>query len=134
MASKRSQTLSLLGRELGQFLLIGALGIATLRLTQHFWHEPLTMLAGTTAIVAMMLLVKRSLAITLTGLGVGIVGPVAEMQAVRAGAWSYASAHIEGVPAWLFLVWCTVGIFVASTYEFLRVLIAQAEAAGANGP
>lgn len=127
MDKKQPGTLSQLGRELGQFLLITALAVATLRLLQHYWQEPLTMLAGTSGIVAAMLLVKRTLSITLVALGFGILGPLAEMRAVDAGALSYTAAHIEGVPAWLFLAWGVVGIFVASAHDFLRVLIAQVE-------
>lgn len=125
MSTNRSDTLSVLGRELGKFTLICVLAFGLLRLTQHFWDDALTMLAGSSAIVAIMLLVKRDLAVTVVGLLVGILGPLAEMRGVAVGAWTYARPNIEGVPAWLFLVWCAVGIIIACLYEFLRVLIAQ---------
>lgn len=127
MSTNRSDSLSLLGRELGKFILVCVLGFGLLRLTQHFWDDALIMLAGSSAAVAGMLLVKRDLAVTVTGLLAGVLGPLAEMKAVEAGAWAYANPHFEGVPAWLFLIWCAFGILVACLYELLRVLIAQAE-------
>lgn len=133
MTTRGKSTLSRLGRELGQFLLISALGFAILRLTQHLWQDPVTMMAGGALIVALMLLVKRDLAVTLTGLGMGIVGPLFEMRGVAAGAWSYSQTHVEGVPAWLFLLWGGIGIFIASLYEFLRSLIAEAQSAQGDG-
>lgn len=132
MSTKETGTLSSLGRELGQFLLVCLLGFATLRLVEQYWQEPITMLAGASVIFAAMLLVKRNLAITLTGLGVGVLGPLAEMQGVAAGAWSYAQPNIEGVPAWLFLVWGTAGIFVVSACDFLRELIDQVQRHGSG--
>lgn len=116
------------------FLLICLLGFGMMRLIQHFWSDPLTMLVGSSAIVAGMLLVKRDLATTVAGLLMGVLGPLAEMRAVGAGAWTFTNPHFEGLPAWMFLVWGCIGIFVASLYEFLRVLIAQAEPPDIDGP
>lgn len=127
MSSERSTNISLLGRELGQFLLISALTFAMVRLIEHFWPDALVMIAGSAVIVVAMLLVKRDLAVTVTGLLLGVLGPFGEMALVDAGALTYAQHHIEGVPAWLFLVWCAGGIFVASLFAFIRVLIAQTE-------
>lgn len=127
MSSKQSQTLSLLGKELGQFLLICALAFGLMRLTEHYWTDVLKMLAGSAGIMAAMLLVKRSIAMIATGLAAAVLGPTFAMHAVNAGALSFAAPHFEGIPAWLFPVWGAGGIFMASLYEFLRVLIAQAE-------
>ncbi|MEM8554120.1 MAG: hypothetical protein AAGF71_04755 [Pseudomonadota bacterium] len=132
MSNDGSSSLSVLGRELGQYLLICGLGFLSLRLMQNFWDDPLTMIAGSSVLVAGMLLVKRDLAITVTGIAVGILGPLGDMAAVRVGAWSYTTPHVEGVPAWLFLQWGAVGIFVAATYEFLRVLILQTDGHGSD--
>ncbi|WP_172330970.1 hypothetical protein [Mangrovicoccus sp. HB161399] len=127
MSSKQTETLSLLGKELGQFLLICALAFGLMRLTEHYWTDVLKMLAGSAGIMAAMLLVKRTLAMTVTGLAAGVLGPTFAMHAVNAGALTFAAPHLEGIPAWLFPVWGAGGIFVGSLYEFLRVLIAQAE-------
>lgn len=115
------------------FLLICVLGFALMRLIQHFWQDALTMLAGCSAIVAGMLLVKRDLGTTVAGLLVGVIGPLAEMRAVGAGAWTYANPHFEGLPAWMFLVWGAIGIFIASLYELLRVLIVHADPPDIDG-
>lgn len=133
MSDKEVTSLSLLGRELGQFLLICLGMFAMIQLIEHFWNDPLTMLAGSAALVAAMLLVKRDLAVSVTGLAVGVIAPLAEMPLVEVGAWSYGADHIEGVPSWLFLVWCAIGIFIGSLFEFLRVLIAQAETPRIDG-
>ncbi|WP_138469492.1 hypothetical protein [Poseidonocella sp. HB161398] len=132
MSTTQSERLSLLGKELGQFLLICALAFGLMRLMQHYWQDALTMLAGSAGIMAAMLLVKRDLAIAVTGLAAGVVGPVFAMKAVEVGAWSFAAPHLEGIPAWLFTVWGAGGIFFACFFEFVRVLIAQAETLRAN--
>lgn len=132
MSNAGPSSLSVLGRELAKFILICVLSYLVLQLTEAFWDDPLTMMAGASTLVAIMLLVKRDLAVTVTGIAVGILGPVAEMKAVGEGAWAYTEPHIEGVPVWLFLVWGAAGIFISSAYEFLRVLIHQAEGHGSD--
>ena len=127
MQKSQTTTLSLLGKELGQFLVICALAYGLYLLTQHYWNDALSMLAGSAAVLVGMVLIKRNLAIAITGLVMGVLGPMFEIQAVRSGAWSFAGPHLEGIPAWLFLVWAIFGVFIASFYEFLRILIAQTE-------
>ncbi|WP_108258304.1 hypothetical protein [Mangrovicoccus ximenensis] len=134
MSSKQTETLSLLGKELGQFLLICGLAFGLMRLTEHYWQDVLTMLGSSAAIMAAMLLVKRSFAVAVTGLAAAVLGPTFAIHAVKAGALSFAAPHLEGIPAWLFPVWGAGGIFFASLYQFLRVLIAQAETLRANDP
>jgi len=127
MEEKQTSTLSILGRELGQFLLVGALGFALMRLIQHYWQNALAMLIGTTLIFALMLLVKRDLAITVAALILGVAAPLAEMRAVSAGALSYATPQLEGLPAWMFLVWGSVGVLTGSLVTFIKALIVQAQ-------
>ncbi|MBE3637498.1 hypothetical protein [Mangrovicoccus algicola] len=127
MSSKQTETLSLLGKELGQFLLIFALAFGLMRLLEHYWQDPLSMLAGSAGIMAAMLLVKRRLALVVTGLAAGVLGPMFTIHAVRAGALSFAAPHLEGVPAWLFTAWGAGGVFFGCLYGFLQVLFAQAE-------
>ena len=133
MSSHQVGSLSHVGKELGQFLLICALAFGLLRLVQHYWQDPLVMLAGSSAVMAGMLLVKRDLAVTVAGLMVGVIGPLFEIQLVDIGALTYAAPHLEGIPAWLFMVWGAGGIFIACLHQFIRVLIAQTETPRIDG-
>ncbi|MBE5727955.1 hypothetical protein IHE50_00880 [Candidatus Parvarchaeota archaeon] len=41
-----------------------------------------------------------------------MLGAVAEMSAISAGAWSYTAPDFFNIPLWLFVLWGNTGVFI----------------------
>lgn len=51
---------------------------------------------------------------------VAILGPAAEIAAIKAGAWSYSNPDFLGIPYWLPFIWGEAAIYINSLIVRLK--------------
>jgi hypothetical protein len=95
---------------------IGIVCLATL------YRQPLVLAGALALLAAVTLLVSRrrgDLAVLVGGV---LLGPVAEIVAVRHGAWAYATPDFLGVPLWLPVAWGLATLVIKRISEGLLEL------------
>jgi uncharacterized membrane protein YoaT (DUF817 family) len=93
-------------------LISAILAFSTLLVTAALWRHPVALVVLVFAVgVAIFLLrpTRPSLVVYAVGF---IFGPSAEALGIHAGAWSYSSTNLLGIPIWLPFVWGNAALFI----------------------
>ncbi len=98
------------------------LGITSLIVVSVFWKQPYLLTAILILISGLIIATRterRSIIVYVTGF---IFGPLAEMLAIRAGAWQYAVPSFSGIPIWLPFLWANAALFLVNTEKLAHIL------------
>ena len=95
-----------------------ASALLTLVSTVLLWEHPVFLVIALSALAAVQISFSPK-TYGLLFVIAGVLGVAAEIVAVWAGAWTYTTPHLLGVPVWLFLLRGHAALFLAGLYEWL---------------
>jgi uncharacterized membrane protein YoaT (DUF817 family) len=98
-------------------LISAILAFSTLLVTAALWRHPVALIVLVFA-VGLGIFRLRPTRPSLVVYAVGFVfGPTAEVLGIHAGAWSYSTNDLLGIPIWLPFVWGNAALFIQNTGE-----------------
>lgn len=92
---------------------LGILAVVTL------WNTPFVLLGMVLLLIVVVFVLQPSRNVLAVFLFAALLGPMAEMLCVQAGAWRYTNPQFFGIPVWLPFLW---GLFGMAVYELSIVL------------
>ncbi|MCI0619563.1 hypothetical protein L0Y40_00810 [Candidatus Wolfebacteria bacterium] len=81
------------------------------------WNDPLTLTLLLSAILIMLLALRRSWTDVFVALIIVILSALFEVTSVYLGIWQHMSPGYLGVPLWIPIGWALFAIFVRSLYR-----------------
>lgn len=93
-----------------EFVTTAAFFLSTLSAIYFLWDHEMMLTAVALVIGVTKLRIERDgLALYVT---MAILGPVAEVVVVHAGAWEYGSPNLAGIPMWLPFLWGSASLSI----------------------
>lgn len=100
--------------------------VASLAAACAFWRSQEILLAILLALAFLMVLSSRSRKLEAAlFIAIALIGAVAEIICISAGAWSYSLPFGAGVPLWLPALWGMAGLFVKRTADELSARLGK---------
>jgi uncharacterized membrane protein YoaT (DUF817 family) len=101
------------------FIIILVCGALTLAVPLVFGHDILASISALTVLSILFVTINFSFSRLLLFLLVFFAGPVSEIIAIYAGAWTYTYPSVFGIPLWLPFVWGNASLYIIDWYTFI---------------